>query len=84
MRCEGAEKLFVQALIQITVAFHHRQRGNFPGAKSLLRRALGKLERYPPAFEGVDVGRLRGNVEAWLEVLDRNDGAARLEFPPIR
>jgi predicted metal-dependent hydrolase len=39
----GDEKLLVQALIQITVAFYHRDNGNEPGAEKLFAHAREKL-----------------------------------------
>ena len=66
----GSERLFLQALIQVSVAMHHYRRENRPGAHSLLQRALGKLERYPEDFGGVDVARLRGDLRGWLFALE--------------
>lgn len=83
MRCEGAEKKFVQALIQITVAFHHLQRENVVGAASLLRRALKKLEAYPEAYGGVDVGTLKESVRGWLRALGVDGSWRGMGFPRI-
>ena len=63
------EKLFVQALIQVTVAMHHVQSTNRAGALSLLERALRKMEKYPEKFGGVEVARLREDVRAWVLAL---------------
>ena len=41
---EEPQKSFLQALIQVTAAFHHRETGNAAGTISLLRRALRRLE----------------------------------------
>ena len=64
------EKLFVQALIQVTVAMHHYQQANRAGAFSLLQRALRKLEKYPERFGGIDVECLRNEVRSWLTGLE--------------
>ena len=65
------ERLFLQALIQVTVAMHHYQRGNRAGALSLLWRALRKLEQYPRQFGGIDVDSLREDVRSWLHALEQ-------------
>ena len=66
---EEPEKTFLQALIQITAAFRHLQRGNALGASSLLTAALRRLEPFPPVFEGVSVIPLRESINVWLGVL---------------
>jgi hypothetical protein len=54
----GPHRLFLQALIHFAVAFYHQQRRNPLGAERQLRKALRKLERYLPAYEGVDTATL--------------------------
>jgi predicted metal-dependent hydrolase len=84
MQCEAEEKTFLQALIQITVAFHHRQRGNLAGTVSLLGRALRKLEGYPQSYCGVEVAALRGSLRAWLKALEAESDPVGVPFPVIR
>lgn len=43
----GAEKLFLQALIQISVALYHASSDNFTGATGLLEKAGSKLKQLP-------------------------------------
>jgi len=43
MRAAGAERVALQALIQVAVAFHHAENGNRQGAISLLTEGLAKL-----------------------------------------
>src|ERR1035441_4228463 len=50
----GSHRLFLQALIHFAVAFYHQQRRNPLGAERQLRKALRKLERYLPMYEGVE------------------------------
>ena len=78
----GLEKTFLQALIQVTVAMHHHQRGNRAGAESLLRRALAKLDRCPPCFAGVEVAALAVDLRAWLHALE-TQAADPPPFPVI-
>jgi predicted metal-dependent hydrolase len=77
------EKLFLQALIQVTVAMHHSQNSNRAGAFSLLQRALRKLEQYPDCFGGIDVALLKENVRAWLLAFE-NAAAIPPVFPAIK
>jgi hypothetical protein len=63
------EKLFLQALIQVTVAHHHLQRDNTVGATRLLTAALRKLEPYPPDFGQIAVPLLRDDIRANLHSL---------------
>src|SRR5437870_11840071 len=51
----ASEKLFLQGLIQISVAFVHHSRGNARGAQSLLRRACKNLSGYPAVCQGIDL-----------------------------
>jgi uncharacterized protein len=80
LEAEEPEKTFLQALIQVTAAFHHLQRGNGAGARSLLGRALRRLEGYPAEFGGVDVARLREELDSWVRF---EEGGVRGDYPVI-
>jgi hypothetical protein len=82
LMCNEPEKTFLQALIQVTAAFHHLKRGNAAGTKSLLYRALRRLDGFPAEYEGVAVEALRANIRGWLDALG-SEGAV-LPFPLIR
>ena len=84
LRLVGREKLFLQALIQTTGAFHHLQRGNVVGTASLLRKALGRLDPLPDEFGGIDVRSLRENLRAWIGAMERGAAWERIPFPAIR
>lgn len=77
------EKTFLQALIQISAAFHHLQTGNIQGAVSLLRRALKRLESYPASFGGVDLAQLRKEAGDWQRALESGSVSRPKEFPQI-
>jgi predicted metal-dependent hydrolase len=62
----GPHRLFLQALIHFAVAFYHQQRRNPLGAGRQLRKALRKLERYLPPYEGVDTATLHREGQACL------------------
>jgi uncharacterized protein len=77
------EKLFLQALIQITVALHHFSRNNLLGTTRLLTAALRKLDPYPPAFANVDVTLLRDDIRDRLRILSAGHPLTALAPPRI-
>ncbi len=83
LRLAEPEKSFLQALIQVSAAFHHRRRGNDAGALSLMRRALRRLERCPERFGGMAVERLRGGARAWLEALEHGGAELPASYPAM-
>lgn len=83
LRCEEPQKTFMQAIIQITAAFHHVRRGNRRGALSLLGRALGRLEGFPAEYGGLDVEGIREDLRAWRKALEAGHGWGSLEPPRI-
>ena len=83
LECAEPEKTFLQALIQITAAFHHRKRNNVIGSMSLLRAALRRLESFPAIYGGIAVEPLRASVRAWLAALDQPQPPATLPVPHI-
>lgn len=83
LKLDGQEKLFLQALIQTTAAFHHLQKGNLVGTASLLRNSLLRLDPLPEEFGGIDVAALRESLRAWLTALDQREGLAEAAFPKI-
>jgi uncharacterized protein len=78
------EKSFLQALIQVTAAFHHLQAGNSAGAVSLLRRALRRLEICPTFFGGIAVMPLCKEVREWLRAIETGELSVPASFPQIR
>jgi predicted metal-dependent hydrolase len=65
----GERKLFLQALVQLAVGFHHYTMDNVVGAESVLERGLGNLANYPDDCEGIDLLALRINLQAWIAAL---------------
>ncbi len=78
------EKRFLQALIQMTAAFHHLQSGNLAGAVSLLTRTSRRLETCPDRFGGILVAPLRVEVGAWLHALENGASTPPEAKPKIR
>ena len=73
----GAPRDFFQGLIQVAVGFYHLGNGNPGGARTVLRRSLERLARYPPRYAGVELEPLRAAVGEWLSALDAGTPAPR-------
>jgi len=67
MGIRGPSRDFFQGLIQVSVAFYHLTGDNLPGADSMIRRALKRLERYPDRYFGFDLAAHRDELHAWLD-----------------
>jgi hypothetical protein len=83
LQSQEPEKTFLQALIQVTAAFHHLQRNNAQGATSLLKAALRRLEPYPAFFGGIELEPLRNDVRLWIQLLESRDVPFHGPFPQI-
>ncbi len=78
LKAPEPEKTFLQGIIQIAAAFHHYNRKNLRGTRSLLRAGLAKIERFPSRHRGVALDSLRDAVRRWLTSLDAG------KAPPLR
>lgn len=65
----GTDKILLQALIQLSVALCHQQRGNRKGTLSMLGKSLALMERCPDNYGGIELARLRAEAESWLEAI---------------
>jgi uncharacterized protein len=72
LRLDGAEKTFVQAMIQLTAALHHYQNANRSGAKTLLAAVRRRLDETNP--------EIQTGVEHWLAALE--SGRVDADEPP--
>jgi len=59
----GTEKIFLQALIQYSVAHFHLISGNVKGAKSLLNKCENKLAELPPEYCFVNLKELKRQIK---------------------
>lgn len=78
------EKSFLQALIQVTAAFHHFAVGNRAGTISLLTRAQRRLRLCPACFGGISVAPLLAEISAWLRAIEGDTSEALPPYPKIR
>jgi hypothetical protein len=77
------DKTFLQGIIQVAAAFHHRARGNHAGAESLMRAGLAKLEKFPGEYRGLKLEDLRIAVREWLAMLERGQSPPEGKLPRI-
>ena len=56
------ERVFLQGLVHVAVAWHHAGRGNRPGCERQLEKARRRLGPYAPAHRGVDIADLLEQV----------------------
>lgn len=69
---EGRHPLY-QGLLQVAVALHHFRNDNVNGAVKLFRSALAKLRPFPDDSLGIDLGKVKGDVQEYLAQLEQYD-----------
>ena len=87
LKAEGNEKIFLHGLIQVAAAFHHHSTGNPAGFRSLLDKAMRKLNQFGDVMEGVDLASLREQIQPWRDHLEGTPDArpaADLAWPKVR
>ncbi|MFQ5880968.1 MAG: DUF309 domain-containing protein [Candidatus Methylomirabilales bacterium] len=65
----GPERLFLQGLIQLGVAFYHIQRHNYRGAMSMFQNGWTKVAPHAPRYSGVELKDFLETIEKCREVL---------------
>lgn len=69
-RVRGRSRDFLQALIQVSVGFHHLERGNRVGALRTFAKARVRFEPYPASYLGFDVAQERARLEELSSTLE--------------
>jgi len=77
------EKTFLQGLIQVTAAFHHRQRGNPEWVELLLASGIVKLLRFPEDYHGLAIGDLRENAKRWARAIGMGNDLGEKALPKL-
>jgi hypothetical protein len=70
LNTDGPEAALYRVLLQLAVAYLHLERNNLRGARKMLLRLRGWLMPLPDVCRGVDLARLRENVEELQAALD--------------
>jgi len=77
------DRKFLQGLIQVAVAFHHRSCGNLVGFRSVLARACRNLSTYPNVYQRVDLAALLSSLEEW-QAVGEDDASTPLQLPAVK
>jgi predicted metal-dependent hydrolase len=78
------EKRFLQGIIQIAAAFHHYQRGNLLGTRSLLEAGLNRLRDFPADQGGISLDLLCVAAGEWATALHSGQDPGRAKFPKVQ
>lgn len=84
MGAEGAQRLFLQGVIQLAVALHHLTGGNVVGARRLLGEAASKLRAHESAQRWIAAAPLASAAETILQALTAGAAAQLEPAPQIR
>ncbi len=77
---------FFKGLSQLGAGYTHLLRGNRHGAFTLLRRAAGRVSRYPRGHLGIDTEAVSARAEADADAVERGDvepGVAPTDPPRV-
>ncbi len=83
LKVGGDEKIFLHGLIQVAAAFHHYQRQNRAGFRSLLEKGWGKLDRFGKSRDGLDLATLRRQLQRWRDYLGDPRSKSLSAPPPV-
>jgi len=78
----GEVRYLYQGILQVGVAYLHIQRGNFNGALKLHKRAHRWLDPFPPQCRGIDVARLKADLDAAITEVRRLGPIQLTNFNP--
>ena len=67
-----------RGILQVAVAYHHIQRGNYRGARKMFQRCRLWLRPFPDICRGINLARLRQDID---RVDDELDKMAGISFP---
>jgi predicted metal-dependent hydrolase len=70
-----SQRVHLQGLVQLAVAFHHVSTANLQGASSVMERALRNLQGAEESFPELDLDVLRDALRPWREYLLNHPGA---------
>jgi hypothetical protein len=55
MEWRGSDRTFFQGIIHVAVGFDHLDNENFRGSRSQFLKGIAKLERFQPAYYGIEL-----------------------------
>lgn len=66
---------FFKGLSQLGAGYVHYRRGNPHGTRTLIRRALSRIEPHAPAHRGLDLAALIDEIQAHAETVERAEAS---------
>jgi uncharacterized protein len=67
----GPERTFYHGLVQAAAGCYHLEKGNVHGARTLLAKAISKLEPFAPRYRAIEVAAFVAGLRRMLSGLDR-------------
>jgi len=67
-----ADRELIQGIIQVAVGYYHLLRDNSVGALKLLRRGVGRIEKFAPSHFELDLVPLIADVSADIALTEEN------------
>jgi uncharacterized protein len=81
-RTDDVASAWYQGMIQIAVAMRHLESHNVRGAMLLVRYGLGRLQRYPAVYKGLNLAAWLERLETLLEQLETLSDPKAYQFDP--
>ncbi len=70
-----------QGVLQLAIALHHLEGGNYEGADKMFRRAINKFQRLPARCQGLDVAGLLQTSRDLHQALQERGPTRLADFP---
>jgi len=81
MEWRGSDPTFFQGIIHIAVGFYHLDNENYRGSRSQFSKGLAKLERFQPAYYGVELKAFLAQTSLCLQwVMQHEQGIDTAPF----
>ncbi len=68
---KGSIRYLYQGVLQVAVAYFHITRGNYEGAVRMRERSMKLLKDYPDVCRGIQVGKLKNDLDAVIQEVKR-------------
>ena len=74
------DSLFIQGLIQLSVAFFHITNLNLIGSKNLFNKCLPKLKKFPSNHRGLNLSDIIDGAEESLKMVSSIDKVSQFDW----
>jgi len=68
---KGSIRYLYQGVLQVAVAYFHITRGNYEGAVRMRERSMKLLKDYPDVCRGIQVGKLKNDLNTVIQEVKR-------------